>query len=50
MKRFFCLCLVLILIGSSLSLPTRAEEPPVPETMETLPAETIQATACTEDG
>lgn len=49
MKRFFCLCLVLILTGSSLSLPVRAEEPPVPETMETLPAETVQTTACTEE-
>ena len=49
MKRFFCLCLVLILIGSSLSLPVRAEEPPVPETVETLPAETVQTTACTEE-
>ena len=49
MKRFFCLCLVLILTGSSLSLPTRAEEPPVPETKETLPAETVQTTACTEE-
>ena len=46
MKRFFCLCLVLILTGSSLSLPVRAEEPPVPET---LPAETVQTTACTEE-
>lgn len=48
MKRFFCLCLVLILTGSSLSLPVRAEEPPVPETTETLPVETVQTTACTE--
>lgn len=44
MKRFFCLRLVLILIGSSLSLPVRAEELPVPETTETLPAETVQTT------
>ncbi len=49
MKRFFCLCLVLILTGSSLSLPVRAEEPPVPETTETPPAETVQTTACTEE-
>ena len=50
MKRLICVFLVLTLVGIPWALPARAEEPPVPETMETLPAETVQTTACTENG
>lgn len=50
MKRLICVFLVLTLVGIPWALPARAEEaPPVPETTETLPAETIQSTACTEE-
>lgn len=44
MKRLFCLCLVLALVCSLVTLPARAEETqPVPETIETvLPPETTE--------
>lgn len=50
MKRQIFVFLVLTLVGIPWALPARAEESPVPETTETLPAETVQTTPRAEDG
>lgn len=49
MKRQICVFLMLTLVGIPWALPARADEPPVPETTETLPAETVQTTPRTEE-